>query len=445
MKNITSKKRQIIKETVGLTVKITVASVTVHHFLRKQKYPEARLLDYFEGLSQQVGRIYHANTNAYIAWCRIYKNSLKDQSFSQYDQIFKPSKSFTQVEWVSGVANIGKGEGSKFSVVGIDINRQIIWQTALPERVHDIVVQPKSNYQTRNIAVIGRRPSEFFWILDVNSGDIIRTVKSNKNRHYYGHACYSLDGNLLYVTENNTEDFSGLVGIYSVSDDYKKVDEFFTYGIGPHEIAIHPDGDKLIVANGGIKTEKASREELNLDSMQPSLAYISLAKDDLGKLIQHVKPKHKQMSIRHLSVAQYGKFKDVVGIGIQFQGDKFLDIPLLLLHKFGEDNFSECIVDTSWKKFHQYIASVVINPKYNLLCATSPIGGCVSIFDISSLSLIGTVKLTDCAGVIDTEDGFLVSDGKGSLTLLRLSNNILYVDRLKKDMAFDNHMKRVVK
>ena len=94
---------------------------------------------------------------------------------------------------------------------------------------------------------------------------------------------------------------------------------------------MHPDGETLIIANGGIKTEQASREELNLDTMHPSLAYLN--RHD-GTLLEQIIPEHNQMSVRHLAMHDDG----TVMIGIQFQGERHINVPLVLTHKRGDIN-----------------------------------------------------------------------------------------------------------
>ena len=61
------------------------------------------------------------------------------------------------------------------------------------------------------------------------------------------------------MTENNTINLEGKIGIsLLLRQGYKKIAEFDSYGIGPHELIMHPDGETLVIANGGIKTEQAS-------------------------------------------------------------------------------------------------------------------------------------------------------------------------------------------
>lgn len=460
-------------KTLGLSAVGTAALVGAHHLGRKQYNGNARLMDYVDGLSQTL---------------------LSPNKASNLNKAFNPNKTSsscdrkadeavaTEVNWVSGVADLTSNE---FAVVGIDRQRQICWQAPMPERVHDILIQsncapsgakfnqkfnpnskPKSN---THVAVMGRRPSEGFWVLDAHSGELLYSIKAETNRHFYGHACYSLEGDLLYVTENNTLDFSGVIGIYEVASGYKKIGEFASQGIGPHEIVMHPDGQTLVIANGGIKTERASREELNIDSMQPSLVYVDRHE---GKLIQQVYPEHNQMSVRHLAMHDDG----TVIIGIQFQGERHLKVPMILTHRLGQTEFTALQMDEAssngWHRFHHYIASVAVDSEYNLVCATSPIGGCAAIFDLNTGHLIEVIELADCAGVAlypspttvsqsnnqsnnqlnnqlakqsnKHRTSFLVSDGQGILTQIEVSklsgSFSVKVEKVQQSYAFDNHL-----
>ena len=427
-------------KTLALSTAGTIALVGAHHLGRKQYDANARLMDYVEGVTQAL---------------------FMPTKVAADTKPFMP-----EVSWVSGVADLTNNE---FAVVGIDSQRQICWQTAMPERVHDILIQPDQessnasathdNRIARNnsidVAVMGRRPSEWFWVLAADSGKLRYSIKAEANRHFYGHACYSLEGDLLYVTENNTSDFSGVIGIYDVASGYKKIGEFATQGIGPHEIVMHPDGKTLVIANGGIKTERASREELNIDSMQPSLVYLDRHE---GKLIQQVYPAHNQMSVRHLTMHSDG----TVIIGIQFQGERHLNVPMILTHRLGQSEFTALQMDQTnpngWHRFHHYIASVSVDSNRNLVCATSPIGGCAAVFDLNSGELIESVDLADCAGVAvypsstwhnSTTDKaesptFLVSDGQGALTQIKVNIQTrpfsVKVEKVQQPYAFDNHL-----
>ena len=472
------------------TVMGTAALIGIHHRYRKQRQPDAGLQDYVLGIRSRLlllpalskprlTHFRHACQQATAAWQQAcYTDSLT--SAADFSAIHTTTLLARPVYWVSGVASMPKdisllheNNENDFGVVGIDAHRDIVWQTTMPERVHDIVLQPVvsdkvntvdnhlNHHQSRDVIVLGRRPSESFWVLDSATGQVKFALKAADNRHFYGHACYSLDGSKLYVTENETLSLVGKIGIYDVHSEYEKIAEFDSYGIGPHELIMHPDGETLVIANGGIKTEQASREELNLDTMRPSLVYLN--RHD-GSLLEQVFPEHNQMSVRHLAIHNDG----TVMIGIQFQGERHINVPLVLTHKRGDTSFQPLSMpNNQWQRFHQYIASVAIDSERNLLCVTTPIGGCAAIFDLTTYQLIDAVSLLDCAGAavcsskIDNDinnhsesekSGFMVSDGQGQLTRLCINHSktvasnmaakkyIVTKDSKRHTMSFDNHM-----
>src|SRR5699024_6723414 len=119
----------------------------------------------------------------------------------------------------------------------------------------------------------------------------------------------------------------------------------------------------------------------------------------------------------------------MVVIGIQFQGDKYINVPLVLTHQRGESKLKPFLMpDNQWQRFHHYIASVAVDSKHNLVCATSPFGGCAAVFDLMTRELISVDHIPDCAGVSalginqnnSERAGFLVSDGLGQLTTLHV-------------------------
>lgn len=443
-----------VLSTLSATTAATAAVVGLHHYYRKQQQPDAHLQDYLIGIkaklqllpSFRLPRLQHAYQQAKLAY-QSYPTDSANKIGERHTTTMLPRP----VCWVSGVAAMPKHSISNknndnhnendFGVVGIDADRQIVWQTTMPERVHDIVVQPvvgSKKIPPRDVVVMGRRPSEGFWVLDAASGRVQYAIKAATDRHFYGHACYSLDGLQLYITENDTVSLEGKIGIYDATNGYQKTGEFDSQGIGPHELIMHPDSETLIVANGGIKTEQASREELNLDSMRPSLVYLNR---HTGERLEQITPEHNQMSIRHLAMHDDG----TVMIGVQFQGEKHINVPLVLTHQRGDSEFTPLMMpNNQWQRFHQYIASVAVDSEHDLLCVTTPIGGCAAIYDLSTRQLIDSVSLPDCAGAsvsVGEQDGFIVSDGQGQITtLLILDRTSITTDSLMHKMSFDNHL-----
>ena len=65
---------------------------------------------------------------------------------------------------------------------------------------------------------------------------------------------FSADGSLLYATENAFDSGEGRIGLYAADDGFRRRGEFASHGIGPHQLCLAPDGQTLLVANGGIRT-----------------------------------------------------------------------------------------------------------------------------------------------------------------------------------------------
>lgn len=186
--------------------------------------------------------------------------------------------------------------------------------------------------------------------------------------------------------------------------------------------------------------------------MHPSLVYLNRYD---GTLLEQIIPEHNQMSVRHLAMHDDG----TVTVGIQFQGEKHINVPLVLTHKRGDAEFSSLIMPNhQWQRFHQYIASVAVDSQHNLLCVTTPIGGCAAIYDLNTRKLISDVSLPDCAGasvfnsynndaISVVRSGFIVSDGQGQLTTLCMAeiratdlNERIVKDSKLHMMSFDNHL-----
>lgn len=198
--------------TLG-TVSATAALVAIHHHYRKQRQPKAQLQDYLTGLGAQLNalpskqlplsqliRLQYAYKQATSAYQNYPNDRVKtvDADYKQAMPDFSALHSTTMLArpvcWVSGVASMlqtvsltaGEESANGFGVVGIDADRQIVWQTTMPERVHDIVVQPPidglnssqaDKASHRHVVVMGRRPSEGFWVLAHMSLSCIQMAK----------------------------------------------------------------------------------------------------------------------------------------------------------------------------------------------------------------------------------------------------------------------------
>ena len=107
--------------------------------------------------------------------------------------------------------------------------------------------------------------------IDIVSGKVLRTITPEKDRLFYGHGAYSLDGRLLYSTERDEKRKTGLIAIRDAGT-LAYLGEFPTYGDHPHDCHLIDDGATMVVTNGGGAMGEGS---------PASLTYIDVASNQL--------------------------------------------------------------------------------------------------------------------------------------------------------------------
>lgn len=327
----------------------------------------------------------------------------------------------------------------KHFIAGLTPDGEKRFAVNIPQRAHDSLFLPVS----QQAVFFARRPGNTLFIVNTKTGLLQHSIKCPVGRHFYGHGCSSADGRYLFTTENAYtpepgKAQQGVIGIYDISDNFRRLGEINSYGIGPHQLGLLSDGKTLVVANGGILTHPMrGREKLNLDTMNPSLAYIDSSN---GDLIDQFYPEHHQQSIRHLDIGP----DDTVVAGLQFQGDSELILPLVYRHN-GEKTLQPLQADkASWQQHQQYIASVCIDNSGQRLVISSPRGGIASCWDLTTNRLLTINSQRDGAGVAfnPQTNAFVLSNGLGQLTSLQADNYRRQSEHsyFFKQHIWDNHL-----
>ncbi|WP_369958798.1 DUF1513 domain-containing protein [Pseudomonas benzenivorans] len=292
------------------------------------------------------------------------------------------------------------GDGRHYAV-GYRLDGSRAFATEVGERCHDVVPHPQ-----RPLALfVGRRPSTQSYLIDTRDGRLLQTLNAPAQRHFYGHAVFHRDGEWLYATENDTgEPGRGVIGRYRLQDgQLQRNGELSSHGVGPHQLLWLPDGETLVVANGGIRTEADSRVEMNLDAMASSL--VLLARD--GSLLSKEQLPERQNSVRHLAVASDG----TIVSGQQYMGAADDNAPLLAIKRPGQAFQAFPLGEPQRLAMNQYTASLAIHSELRLLALTAPRGNRFFIWDLDSGALRLDTPLPDCAGVGAVAEGFVVSSG----------------------------------
>jgi hypothetical protein len=307
------------------------------------------------------------------------------------------------------VVGCGADRAGGYLAAGLDGGGARLFERPLPARGHGVAFHPARPH----CAVFARRPGTFAWVLDTATGAVVRAVEPAAGRHFYGHGAFSRDGRLMFAAENDYPAGRGVLGVYDVEAGYRRIGEMPSHGVGPHDLALLPDGATLAVANGGIRTHPdQGRAKLNLATMAPNLAYLEAASGRLLELAELPAHLHK-LSIRHLAVDRRGR----VAIAMQYEGSRRDRVPLVGLHERGGGVRLFSAPGPIERRLRHYTGSIAFDATGRLLAVSGPRGHLITLWDAASGEFMTHVEALDASGLAPTgEPGqFLVSGGDGAL------------------------------
>ncbi|WP_164924568.1 DUF1513 domain-containing protein [Sinorhizobium fredii] len=302
---------------------------------------------------------------------------------------------------------------------------EIVERTVLPARAHGMAFSPA----TRRAVAFARRPGTYAMILATDGTAEPIVITAAEGRHFFGHGCFSADGRLLYATENDFSANRGMIGVYDGTRGFARIGEFPTYGIGPHDMTLAPEGGTLVIANGGIETHPDfGRTKLNLDRMEPSLTLVDTA---TGALIEkHGLPAElRQLSTRHVDIGADGR----IWFACQYEGARD-DLPPLVGHcAKGEKLTFVPLPESTTAALANYVGAIAVNRREGLVGLTSPKGNVAVTLDAKTGSVVKEERVADAAGVAAAKPGFAVSSYDG-----------LFMSR-RSPVAWDQHIIRLDK
>ncbi|MBZ9992449.1 DUF1513 domain-containing protein [Mesorhizobium sp. BH1-1-4] len=299
----------------------------------------------------------------------------------------------------------------------------------LPDRGHDVTFDPIS----KRSVVFARQPGTFAVVFDHTGRDAPLTIASIAGRHFFGHGVFSPDGALLYATENDFDNAAGVVGVYDTRAKFKRIGEFPTYGMGPHELLLLGDGKTIAVANGGIETHPDyGRAELNIATMKPSYALVDRITGDLIEKHELPAALH-QLSIRHMDTDRSG----TVWFGCQYRGPGTDRPPLVGRAARGKDLALLDMPRDVLSGFRNYIGSVAANPVAGTVAVSSPEGNSLVVIDAGSGRVVSSSALVEVCGVAPDGAGFMATTGAGEIIE---GGGAM---RSEPDYVWDNHVLRI--
>ncbi|SDS30059.1 hypothetical protein SAMN05216198_1644 [Halopseudomonas litoralis] len=318
-------------------------------------------------------------------------------------------------------------------IVAANSAGQQLFRIPVVERCHSGCLHPRGN----QAVIISRRPGLNLYVINMLEGTLEAKVEAGEGFHFYGHGVFSEDGSRFYATANHYSSGAGHIRVYAADEGYRHLHDFPVGGMDPHELRLHPDGERLVVAMGGIKTHPDyGRIKLNVETMQPALVMMDR---ESGEVLQRCTPSHHQLSCHHLDISRDG----IVIAGYQFEGPKWEAPPLIARLDTDSGEFSEiALTEQEQAKLSNYTASVAINSRYGVAAITAPRGNCVMLLDYRSGQPMGLVSVPDPGGVLAEPDGnFVVSSGHGGL--YRIQTTGAKPELISRHaLRWDNHLTR---
>ncbi|WP_138468983.1 DUF1513 domain-containing protein [Poseidonocella sp. HB161398] len=322
----------------------------------------------------------------------------------------------------------GRTGPDSFVLCGLKSSGEVVFTLPLPGRGHAGAAHP----ERPEAIAFARRPGTFAIVLDCRSGAELARLESPENRHFMGHGNFSHDGTLLYTPENAYDLGEGRIGIWDATAGYRRIGEFHSGGVGPHDVMPLPGSDRLVIANGGIDTHPDSgRAKLNLPLMKPNLSYA----DPDGTLTETVDlpPEWHLNSIRHLALRADG----LVAAAMQWEGDIAQAPPLLMLHRQGAAPLFPAFGPGIHHRMKGYAGSVAMSRDGKVAAISSPRGSVVQCFDTESGAPLACIEEADVCGLAATGEGILTTAGTGRVARI---DGARLAALSRQDVAWDNHV-----
>ena len=184
----------------------------------------------------------------------------------------------------------------------------------LPTRPHGLLPEADGS-----LLVAGVRPGA--WLLRIDaSGQLSQQVNledETSSARLNGHAIVSQRGDVIYTTETDRKSGRGMIGVRD-RKSLKKLDEWDSHGIEPHQLLLDADG-QVVIANGGIPRTAADKK-YDLHRMDSSLVRLD---GQNGRLLRQWKLEDARLSLRHLAWSQSAVTgKSLLGIAMQAEHDE---------------------------------------------------------------------------------------------------------------------------
>ena len=318
---------------------------------------------------------------------------------------------------------------------GVVLDSEGLTGFALPARAHALTHLPDGR-----VLLVGRRPGSFAAIVDPEQPQAPPRIFGPIAGHRFaGHAAVAPSGRTLVTSEIDAETGDGVVVFREGSGAARAS---VPVGIEPHDLLFAHDGERLVVAVGGIaKAADIKGPAINAGNIESAVVELD---GQTGALIRRhqLAPSMASLSLRHMALAPDG---ETIAMGMQDQ-DRAQLRPLMAVLRPGRGLELLPLPSDDQGSLRSYIGSVVIDRSGRFIAATSPKGGMVGLWSLRDSRWAGTFALADVCGLAPGEEpaSFYATSGLGEIVKLRAGDTgLIPVARWNAPVAFDNHLLRI--
>ncbi|HSZ75531.1 MAG TPA: DUF1513 domain-containing protein [Rhizomicrobium sp.] len=308
----------------------------------------------------------------------------------------------------------------------------------LPGRGHAMARRGASH----DVMLVGRRPGTFAAIVDSSSAQSRpRIFAPAKDCRFAGHAAFAPDVSIMVTSEFDAASMQGVLVVRDAVSGEERA-HISPAGIEPHELLFAKDGSRLVVALGGlIKDGGVSAPAFNPGGIDSSVVEID---PHSGRILMRHKlaPQFASLSLRHLALAPDGEHS---AIAMQDQ-DLTQPRPLTAVLKLGGDIELLPLPAADECDFRGYVGSIAFDISGEFIAATSPRGGVVGVWSMSTRKWLGGMALPDACGLAaGTSPGeFWATSGYGDVVNFTATMSAPIVNaKWQVAASFDNHVLRI--
>lgn len=330
-----------------------------------------------------------------------------------------------------------KDRHGQYQIAVLDGNGEILAVESLPGRGHGTALRPGTN----EAVVFARRPGRFAFVFRLRDGRKTVMPDLPDGRHFNGHGVFSPDGRVLYTSENDFCKGRGVIGMWDAAQNYRRIGEMPSHGVGPHELAFMPDGRTIAVANGGVMTHPdTGRRQLNLDEMYPSLAFVQVADGACTGRAGFLESRFRKLSVRHIAAARNG----TVCVALQDKGPWHEGLPLVAFYRLGADRLVLSDMPAV-RRMQGYMGAVTLDVSQHSAAVSAPRGGYVTFWDMHTGRYRSSMRLPDGCGVAPTAlpDVFLITSGNGRIVRYDAAAGKILESWPSSGRHWDNHVTKV--